>query len=192
MKRVVLFQVGNQSYGLDLFYSRGIENYGNIMVIPNAPDNVQGVVKIRNEIIPVYSLRRKFHLPETKVTDDTKLIVGKIQGMTIAYLVDKVMEILEVSDEDMTPAPAIVRSDETNYMEAIIQSKAGLSILINQDGMLAKAEKEQLERIVSEMEKKREEQEERKKAEERLRKEEERRKREEERLRKEEEQKEKP
>lgn len=179
MKRVVLFQVGNQTYGLDLFHSRGIENYGSIMMIPNAPENMQGILNIRGELIPVYNLRKKFHMPEVPVTGETRIIIGKMQGMEVAYVVDKVLEIFELSDEAFTPPPVMVRSDETNYMEAIIQSKVGLSILINQEGILTKTEKEQIERIISDMKNKKEEEEARKKEEERRRREEEKRKREE-------------
>lgn len=179
MKRVVLFQVGNQSYGLDLFHSRGIENYGSIMLIPNAPENMQGIINIRGELIPVYNLRKKFCLPEAAVDDNTKIIVGRMQGMTVAYVVDKVMEILELPEEAFTPPPVMVKSDETNYMEAIIQSKAGLSILVNQEGVLTKSEKEQIERILTDMKKKKEEEEARQREEERLRRQEEKRKREE-------------
>lgn len=154
MKRVVLFQIGSQSYGLDLFNTRGIENYANVIMVPNAPENIQGMINIRKELIPVYNLRRKFHLKEADITADTKLIIGKIQGMTIAYLVDKVMGIEEVKDEDFMPVPVMLQSDDTGYMEAVIQAQIGLSILINQDGILTKDEKEQIERILEDMEKK--------------------------------------
>lgn len=180
MKRVVLFQIGNQSYGLDLFHSRGIENYKSIMMIPNAPENVQGLVDIRGELIPVYNLRKKFCMPEAVVNAETKMIIGKMQGMEVAYVVDKVMEIFELPDDAFTAPPVMVKSDDTKYIEAIIQSKAGLSILINQEGVLTKAEREQIEAILADMKKKKEEEEARKKEEERLRKQEEARLKEEE------------
>lgn len=180
MKRVVLFQVGEQSYGLDLMYSRGIENYSNIMMVPDAPENIQGIVNIRKELIPVYNLRKKFHLSEAVITPETKLILGKMQGMLIAYVVDKVMEILELPEEAFTPSPLILKGEGTGYVGSFIQSKVGLSILIDQEGILTKEEKEQIEKILSEMKKKEQEEEERRIEEERRRKEEERKRREEE------------
>lgn len=179
MRKVVLFKIGNQSYGVDLFHSRGIEDLVNIMQIPDAPAIMQGVVNIRGDLIPVFNLRKKFCLPEVAVSANTKLIIGKMQGMTVAYLVDTVLGISELPDDAFTPPPVMVKSNETNYIEAIIESKAGLSILLHQEGIIEKAEMEKIMKILTDMKKEKEEEEARKREEEMLRKLEEKRKKEE-------------
>lgn len=157
MKRVVIFQVGDQNYALDLVYSRGIEQPSFVMPIPQAPERITGVINLRGMLLPVYSLRKRFGLPAVPVTPESRILLGETNGMLVAYEADRVLEIEELADDQIAPAPALVRNEETSYMDSILFSKRGMAILLNLSGMLSKEEQKLLDEALQQMQKKDEE-----------------------------------
>lgn len=163
-KRIVFFRIGDLVYGLDVFYTQGIEKPRNLMPVPNALSHIKGLINLRGEIIPVYSLRKKFGMAEIDVTSSTELIVTKLKnGILIAFEVDGVREITEISDETESIPPALVMSGETEYIEKVVQLKDTLAILLNPEGVLTPQEKYNiemyLEKLKEEKEKQKEKQE---------------------------------
>ena len=55
------------------------------MPVPNAPSYILGILNLRGEVIPVFSLRKKFGLPESEVDDKTLLLITKYQNMKIGF-----------------------------------------------------------------------------------------------------------
>lgn len=146
----VIFSVGGEEYGLDIMLVNGIEKYTSIMKVPNSPECIKGIINLRRDVIPVYSLRRKFGLPEVPATENTKLIVTKSQGVLLAYEVDEVKEIVEINGGQISETPTIVRNDQTTYIGAVANISGRMIILLNHDGVITSAEKASIQNMVTE------------------------------------------
>ena len=146
----VIFSVGEEEYGLDIMLVNGIEKYTNVMKVPKSPECIKGIINLRKDVIPVYSLRRKFGLPEIQTTENTKLIVTISNGVLQAYEVDEVKEIVEIPGEQISETPVIVRNDQTTYIGAVANLSGRMIILLNHDGIITGAEKESIQTMVTE------------------------------------------
>lgn len=146
----VIFSVGNEEYGLDIMLVNAIEKPINIVKVPNSPACIKGIINLRGDVIPVYSLRKKFGLPEIEATEDTKLIVTKSRGVLLAYEVDAVKEIIELDSSQLNETPAIVRNDETAYMGAVANISGRMIILLDHDGIITNAEKVSIQSMKTE------------------------------------------
>lgn len=144
----VLFHIGEQLYGLDIRYVRGIEKYVNITPVPNSPDYIEGIINLRGEIIPIFNLRRKFGLEKVRATEETKLIISKSQGMPIAFEVDCVAEILTLDDENAHEVPLLVKGDATDYAGRIADTGKGLAVILDINGIFTKEERAAFERTM--------------------------------------------
>ncbi len=145
-KRIVFFKIGEQVYGLDVTYTQGIEKFENLMPVPNTLSHIKGLINLRGEVIPVYSLRRKFGMPEIGKTESTQLIITRLQnGIYLAFEVDGVQEIAEISDDAESIAPALIMSGDTGYIEKVVHLGKNLAILINPEGILTAQEKENIQ-----------------------------------------------
>ncbi|MDD6208715.1 MAG: chemotaxis protein CheW, partial [Clostridiales bacterium] len=82
-ERDVLFYVANEVYGIDVASVQGIEKYVNIIPVPNAPSYIEGLINLRGVVIPVFSIRNKFKLPEIAVTEETRMIIVRSKGVLI-------------------------------------------------------------------------------------------------------------
>lgn len=143
----VIFSVGENEYGLDIMLVNAIEKYINIVSVPNSPECIKGIINLRGDVIPVYSLRKKFHLEDVKATDETKLIVTKTKGVLMAYEVDAVKEIVEISGSQVIDTPAIIRNEETAYIDLVANISGRLVVLLNHDGIISDSEKTSIQNM---------------------------------------------
>ncbi|HWT76170.1 MAG TPA: chemotaxis protein CheW, partial [Mobilitalea sp.] len=70
-----IFQLGDESYGLDIMEVNTIEKFITVEQVSNSPKNMKGIIRLRGDIIPVYSLRRKFGLEDKEPDDESRYII---------------------------------------------------------------------------------------------------------------------
>ncbi|MDE7210220.1 MAG: chemotaxis protein CheW [Lachnospiraceae bacterium] len=138
----VIFKLGTEEYGMDISLVSGIENYTKVVPIPNAPAHIIGILNLRGDVIPVYSLRKKFRMEEITMTAATQLLVTNCKGVLIGYKVDSVVEILEMDESQIRKIPPIVKCDETSYAKGVVESKGQLVVLLDIENILSEQERE--------------------------------------------------
>lgn len=151
MVKQVLFRIGEETYGVEVTNVKGIEKYLNIVPIPNAPAYIEGIINLRGDIIPIVSMRVKFNLPKIDVTEETKLIIVKSRDVLIGIEVDSVQEIVELSEEEISKPPVIIKNEMTSYIDKVAHVKDGLVILLDLDGILNSQEQESIEQLLKEI-----------------------------------------
>jgi len=133
----VLFTVGGEEFGTDIFNVEGIERDKRIIKIPTAPAYIAGLIDLRGEAIPVFDLRVRFGFPKK---EDGLLIISKMRGMKVAIAVDEVREIIEADDNEVLGAPNLVRTGDTEYVSKVTNVKGHMFISLDFDGMLSDEE----------------------------------------------------
>lgn len=144
----VIFILGDEEYGLDIMLVNAIEKYTDFVPIPNAPSYIRGIINLRGDVIPVYSLRRKFGLAEKEMDDNTKLIVTKSNGILMAYEVDAVKEIIEIPAENLIETPPIVKSIQTSYIQCVANLSGRMIVLLDHNGILSLSEQESIQELL--------------------------------------------
>lgn len=144
----ILCNVGNEVYGIELIHVKGIEKYMNIIPVPNTSSYIEGIINLRGEVIPVFSIHDKFNQPKAKITENTKLIIVKSNDILIAFMVDGVSEIVELEESEFQPIPKLIESEKTSYIKSVVQVKGRLVIVLHVDGILTEMEQEKLQSII--------------------------------------------
>lgn len=142
----VVFKLENELYGLDINKVQGIEKEQQVVRVPNTATYIKGIMNLRGDVIPVYSLRKKFGMPETNAADIQYIIV-RANGSLLALEVDSVDEIHNVDAVDVHEVPSIVNSVDTRYFEKVLKTNRGLIITINIDKLLSDEEVEQIQQM---------------------------------------------
>ncbi len=145
----VIFRVNDGEYGLDVSQVNAIETLTDVVPVPNAANHILGIMNLRGDVLPVYSLRTKFGLQEIPNTEQTKIIVTKSNGVTIAFKVDEVKEIMECEDAKLIDFPSIARGPETAYVDRVANHNGRLVLLLNQDRLLKESEAEAISQLVN-------------------------------------------
>ena len=106
--QLVVFNLANEHYGVDIAAVDGIVKMQPITVVPHAPSFVEGITNLRGEVLPVIDLRKRFGLPQTDATKDTRIVNVEMDGTKVGMVVDAVTEVLRVSEEDIEPPSPLV------------------------------------------------------------------------------------
>ncbi len=135
--KYVVFQLGEQRYGMNLMRINGIEKDYHIIPVPNAPEGISGIINLRGLVVPVYSLRERFGMDSRIDNPEKSLLVTYSSGTMLAYEVDAVEEIEEMRPEDVNEMPSVASSEETAFMDKVLHIRNDIVIAINVDKVLS-------------------------------------------------------
>ncbi len=147
IRQFVEFKLGDEDYGIDILQVKTIERMMPITRVPKAPQFVEGVINLRGEIVPVIDLKKRFDLPLSETTDSTRIIIVSIDDITVGMIVDSATEVIQLSQDDIEPAPPITGSIDVNYLDGVGKIDGRLLILLNVAKLLKPQEISQLAQI---------------------------------------------
>lgn len=148
-RQLVVFELAGELYGLNIFDVREIIRDTTTTKIPKAPDFVEGVVNLRDKIIPVIDLRKRFGFGKGEKTQDTRIIIVDISGQKAGLVVDSVKEVATVDENSIESAPDVTTIDAA-FVEGLAKKDDKLIIMIKLDLLLKVEEKEMLKSVSQE------------------------------------------
>lgn len=104
VKQFIQFKLGAHNYAVEMSYVREIIKPVKIRQLLGAPEFVQGIAKVRDGVVTVVDLRKKF-LIEPSEEGEPRIIIFESEKETekIGLWVDDVVEILESSFRESVP-----------------------------------------------------------------------------------------
>lgn len=143
--QLVAFQLGEESYGVDIAQVQEIIRMQPVTKVPGVPTFVEGVINLRGRVIPVLDLRKRFNLPARQDTKDTRIVVVEVPPHTVGMIVDAVDEVLRINEEKVEPPSPFIASIDTEYLKGVGKLEGKLLILLDLTKVLSKEEKNALE-----------------------------------------------
>jgi len=144
--QLVVFALEDQRYALHLSAVERIVRAVEMTALPKAPEIVIGVINLQGRIIPVFNIRRRFHLPEREIELSDQLIIANTARRTVALVVDTVDGVIERLSEEVTPADQVLPRIE--YVEGIVKLENGLVLIHDLDKFLSIDEERKLDEAV--------------------------------------------
>lgn len=128
-QKYVTFMSGKEYFGLKIEYVNEIIVLQEITEIPETEDYIKGLINLRGKIIPVIDVRLRFRQKPFDYTDRTCIIVINVENTVVGLIVEKIAEVVEISEENLLPSPTIAKQDKSQkdrYVYAI--GKVGNSV----------------------------------------------------------------
>ena len=139
--KYLLFNLGNEEYGIDISRVTGIEELQKITRVPDMPEYMKGVINLRGRVIPVIDLRLRFGMEERAYDDRTCIIVCDVQDMTIGLIVDTVTVVSDIEERDIEPPPSFkTESGKERYISGLARIDDEVKILLNVEKILKEEE----------------------------------------------------
>lgn len=120
--KLVLFQVGDETYALPIEKVRSIETVQPIRPVPLSPENVLGVINLRGVVITVMDLRTMLGAPAGEISPQNRLLIVDDK----AYLVDSAQDVIDCDEGDLQPMES-----ENEYFKGVIRRDEQLIVLIH-------------------------------------------------------------
>lgn len=138
--KYLTFTLGREGYGIQILKVREIIGYMDITAVPRTPTHVKGVINLRGQVISVLDLRMKFGMEEAARTEETCIIVVETNSngrkLSIGLIVDKVSEVLNITEESIEDAPGFGMSLDTQFILGMGKIGQSVKILLDIDKVL--------------------------------------------------------
>jgi len=131
------FHLGDEEYGIDILRVREIIGMLPITRVPGAPSEMIGVINLRGKVIPVVSLRARFHLQASEAHPHNVIVVVEGPYSLLGFAVDRVREVASFVDADLEAPPTYGLDVDASYVRSIAKSQNRVRILLAIDRLLS-------------------------------------------------------
>lgn len=130
--QLVAFKLNREEYGVSILYVQEIKRLTDITRVPYTPDFIKGVINLRGSVLPVIDLKKRLGLAEEPYSEDTRIIIVKIEDISIGMIVDAVTEVLEINPDHIEAPGAVVDGNgENNFISGVGNVDDRLIIMLN-------------------------------------------------------------
>ncbi len=134
--RYLTFILEDEKYGVEILSVKEIIALQKVVPIPQTPFYLKGVMNLRGIIIPIIDLRLKLSMQERKAEMHTAIIILKIHNIEIGFVVDEVYEVIGISQNELTEAPALGANVNTELIKHMAQVKKDVIIILDMEKAL--------------------------------------------------------
>lgn len=148
--KFLTFRTEQQLFGVPIKDVVQIVGIQEITQIPDFPKYAKGIINLRGEIIPVIDVRLRLNKNETKYDERTCIIVTRIDGNSVGFIVDQVDEVTYISDDLIAPPPVMAGSSGT-YLTGVGKLKDKVVLLMDTNKLLGNEDLEWISQSVDEL-----------------------------------------
>ena len=142
--RMITFRVGRETFVLDIMAVRQIIPYAGSTSVPTAPAFIEGIIILRNEVIPIVDLRDRLFPNGSERADQPLVLVTHSSFGLIGLKVDEVRRIVTLNTEAFLPPPALVRGIRGELLISVIKMEDEVLLLIDVENILSTDEQQAL------------------------------------------------
>lgn len=146
--KVIVFTLAHEQYGVEVDKVKTIERIVPMTRVPKTPAFVKGVINLRGVVVPVIDLRGRFNLPETELTNDSRIIIVAVGELEVGLIVDSASDVVDVNEDSIVDPPEVVGGIKAKYLRGVAKIHTDqLLVMLNLQEVLNKKEIVQLESI---------------------------------------------
>ena len=145
--KYLTFILGSDFFGIDILYVTEIIGLQQITPVPDLPEHIKSIINLRGKIIPVMDIRLRFK-KEFRVYDErTCIIVVDIGDISIRLIVDRVSEVIDIPESNISLPPKLAKSTANAYVKSIGKIGEEVKLILDCEKLLSEEEVEEIEKI---------------------------------------------
>ncbi len=149
--QLVVFQLGNEEYGVDVSQVKEIIRMQKITKVPRSPEFVEGVINLRGQLITVIDLRKRFNIAARDISDNTRIVVAEVKNNPVGMIVDSVSAVLRIPEKDIDPTPSAIATEiDADFLKGVGKVGERLIILLDLARVLTEGEVKEVKAIAKE------------------------------------------
>lgn len=140
-RQVLIFRLLKEEYAIDITCVREVLRPCAIHPLPRSPVFVEGVINLRQHIITVIDLRKKFHFEITGNGENTRIIICRIKKFIIGLIVDSVSEVIAIPEKQIDPTPDVISTQKQgSYVLGVARISDRIITVLDPESILTKEE----------------------------------------------------
>ena len=136
--QLVIFRLNREWYGVEMVKVKEVVKVGRITYLPSCPEHIAGIVNLRGYILSVTDLKPLLGLTHEESTERTRIIAIESGIFETGFLVDEVVESIEVPLRKIEPVLLILPAERAKYLEGQCKVNEKLIAIVNVEKVLEK------------------------------------------------------
>lgn len=132
----ISFELAGEIYALPVTCVEEIQRISFLTRVPFAPAPVRGITNLRGRVLAVVDLRVRLGLPRAELGPQNRIIVVESRQRSIGLLVDAARQIVKVLPSRILPAPADVKTNQSDFLRGVYPREEDLLILLDLERVL--------------------------------------------------------
>jgi purine-binding chemotaxis protein CheW len=130
--QVIVFNLGEERYGVEISQVKEIILPTQITRIPNVPSYIEGVLNLRGQIAAIINLRKRLGKEAKKNDENTRIIVIELNDAIVGVMVDSVSEVKYLSSQNIEEIPRFLAlKDDSKFLKGVGKLEDGLLTLMD-------------------------------------------------------------
>lgn len=125
---IVEFTIGKNRFGINVIKVREIIPVMPVTKVPFSHPHIEGVISLRDEVIPVVNLAESLHLPVKYDEKNEKFIITEFNLLKVAFHVENIVKIHRISWDKIEQPNELAKNLE-NLITGIIQLNEEMILL---------------------------------------------------------------
>lgn len=136
------FHLHNLVFGLETFLVKEIFLLPELIMIPETPGDIIGVLYLRDRLIPVMHLARRLGQPIQPCRLDDEVIIIQWKNFEMGVIVNEVLDVIELDSSKLDPEPNYGRENHINtaFIANIAKFAEKSLIILNPETLIRQPE----------------------------------------------------
>ena len=147
--QILVFNINNELYGIDILKVQEILNFIQPTPIPNCPNYFKGIINLRGTIILVIDLRSRFHFDAPMDPNNCVIVVVSIGNKKYGLVVDSVSDVLTINEDNIQEDIDIHSGIDNRYIMGLVKANEQMIILVNIDKVFLQNELDDMNNTVN-------------------------------------------
>ena len=140
---ILVFSVSDRRFGLRTSAVESVVRMVDVAPLPKAPGAVCGVIDVAGEIVPVFSIRRRFSMPERDFRVSDLIVLARTRMRKVALAAEEVLDVVKPKEEtESSPDDVGIPAAPVS---GVVRTPDGLILITDLDAFLSAADEKQLE-----------------------------------------------
>ncbi len=129
--KILDFSIEDQVYGIEIENVIEIIGVQPVTIVPKIPSYVKGIINLRGKIIPVMDVRTRFGKLEREYDERTCFIVIENDDISVGLIVDRVLEVINTSEKNITPVPDFNTVNSNQFVKNIVRIDGRVTLILD-------------------------------------------------------------
>ena len=116
------FYLDDTLCGINIKQVQEINDDLNITKVPLSPEYVMGIMNLRGQIVTIINLGMKIGLVPSAIGPKSRVVITSSKGEHIGLLVDKVTEVITISQQQIASSPANIKGAQGKFFEGVMHT----------------------------------------------------------------------
>lgn len=130
------FYVGGALCGINILNIQEINKHFEITKVPQASDDIEGILNLRGRIVTIIDLGKKLGLAPVNKNKDNRNIIVNSEDEHIGLLVDTISDVAIAKKDDIEPAPSNIGGVKGKYFQGVLKTEKQLIGILDIDEVL--------------------------------------------------------